>query len=210
VNNMLVSYLQLLAAIIIFSCIAIYGSGKRSTDVSVQSTAIDKNIKEMKSIDEKDSQMGSEKRAHQQHTFVKPGAAVSLKNTEPLYASVPGIYEYQLQLLSANHDGKMTVDVSTSDGLAIVSSAHHFEFELQEGSEYRVPLTINASSEGRFYIQLHVSITANGQPSSRVIAAILQVGALAVKAQKAATVKSASQEAGTVISLPAQETISPR
>jgi hypothetical protein len=72
-----------------------------------------------------------------------------------------------------------------------------------------VPLTINASAEGRFYIQLHITITADGQKSSRVIAAILQVGEPGVKAQKAST-KGAGQELKTVISLPAQETISPR
>ncbi len=207
-NNMSVSYLQLLAAIIIFSCIAIYGSGKKSPDISVQSSSIAKSTEETKSIDEKNPHIESEKQTYQQHSLVKPGAAVSLKNTEPLYSAAPGVYEYHLQLLSPGHEGKMTVDVSASDGLAIVSSERHFEFELQKGGEYPVPLTINASAEGRFYIQLHVSITANGQSSSRVIAAILQVGEPAVKAQKAAA-KSAAQEAETVISLPAQETISP-
>jgi len=209
VNKMSVSYLEFFAAIIIFACIAIYGSGSYSPDDSVQSSSIAKSSAGVESKDEKKPLIESEKRAHQQQSLVKPGAAVSLKNSEPLYAALPGVHEYQLQLLSPVHAGKMTVDVSTSDGLALVSSVHHFEFDLQEGGEYEVPLTLNASAEGRFYIQLHVSVTANGQSSSRIIAAILQVGETTVKVQKEA-VTSATHEAETVISLPAQETISPR
>jgi hypothetical protein len=209
VSNMSVSYLEFFAAIIIFASIAYLGSGEKTPDTSEQLQMNTKNAEMSSSANKKNPHIKSESNDHQQHSLVKPGASVSLKNDEPLYAAVPGVYDYQLQLLSPIHEGKMTVDVSTSDGLTIVSSARHFEFELQTGGEYRVPLTINASAEGRFYIQLHASITVNGQPSSRVIAAILQVGETAVKAQKAA-VKSSAQEAEAVISLPAQETISPR
>lgn len=208
-NKMLVNYLGFIAAIIIFASIAYLGSRERTPDISEQLQINTKNAEMSSSANTKNPHVKNESNDHQQHALVKPGAAVSLKNSELLYAAVPGVYEYQLQLLSPNHEGEMTVDVSTSDGLALVSSVRHFAFELQEGGEYRVPLTINASAEGRFYIQLHVSITVNGQSSSRVIAAILQVGETTVKAQKAAT-KSSAQEAEAVISLPAQETISPR
>ncbi|MDR7089184.1 MULTISPECIES: hypothetical protein [Cellvibrio] len=206
-NKMSVSYLEFIAAIIIFACIVILSTREKTTDAPEQSQPNAKNAAISSSVNEKNLHLKYSE--HQQHKRTKPGAAVSLKNSEPLYATVPGVYEYQLQLLSPNHEGKMTVDVSTSDGLAIVSSAHHFEFELHEGGEYGVPLTINANAEGRFYIQLHITITADGQKSSRVIAAILQVGEPGVKAQKAST-KGAGQEVETVISLPAQETISPR
>ncbi len=205
-NKMSVSYLQLLAAIIIFFCIAIYGMVKRPPDTFVQSPAAAKSTAEMKSNDEKGP---SEKLVHQQHSLVKPGAAVGLKNIEPLYAAAPGVYEYRLQLISPAHNGKMAVDVSVSDGLAIVSSKRQFEFVLEEHGEYVLPLTLNASVEGRFYIQLHVSITAEGQSSSRVVAAILQVGEPAAKIQKAAA-KNSANDNEAVISIPAQETISPR
>lgn len=206
-NNMSVSYLEFIAAIIIFASIAFLGSQEEMPNIPEQSQMNAKNTEISSSANEKNPHQKN--KDHQPHSLAKPGAAVSLKNSEPLYAAVPGVYEYQLQLLSPSHEGKMTVDVSTSDGLVIVSSAHHFEFELQEGSEYSLPLTLNAGAEGRFYIQLHVSITVNGQSSSRVIAAILQVGPSAVKAQKAAA-KNSEQDAEPVISLPAQETISPR
>ncbi|MGV8837433.1 hypothetical protein [Cellvibrio sp.] len=206
-NKISVSYLGSIAAIIIFVCIAILSAREKTPDTPEQSPLNANNAAVSSSANEKN--LNLKNNDHQQHSRAKPGAAISLKNSEPLYAAVPGVHEYQLQLLSPNHEGKMTVDVSTSEGLALVSSAHHFEFELHEGGEYRVPLTINASAEGRFYIQLHIAITADGEASSRVIAAILQVGEPAVKAQKATT-KSSVQDADAVISLPAQETISPR
>jgi hypothetical protein len=113
--------------------------------------------------DKKNTPMNSEKPAHQSRSMVKPGAAVSLKSTEPLYAPAPGVYEYQLQLASPNHNGSMTINITTGDGVTIVSPEQRFEFVLQEGGEYTLPLTLNASAEGRFYIQLHVSIVADGQ-----------------------------------------------
>lgn len=207
VNKMSVSYLEFIAAIIIFACIAILGARENTTDTPEQSQLNAKNIAISSSADGKNPH--PKNNDHHQYSLAKPGAAVSLKNSEPLYAAVPGVYEYQLQLSSPHREGKMTVNASTSDGLAIVSSVHDFEFGLHEGGEYSVPLTIEASTEGRFYIQLHISITVDGQTSSRVIAAILQVGEPTMKMQKATT-KSSGQEAEAVISLPAQETISPR
>lgn len=206
-NNMSVSYLEFIAAIIIFASIAFLGSQEKMPDTFEHSQVNAKNTEISSSVNEKNPHQKNNDL--QPHSLAKPGAAVSLKNSEPLYAAVQGVYEYQLQLLSPSHEGKMTVEASTSDGLVIVSSARHFEFELQEGREYSVPLTLNASAEGRFYIQLHVSITSDGQTSSRVIAAILQVGEAAVKAEKAAA-KGLAKDAESVISLPAQETISPR
>lgn len=208
-NNMSISYLEFLVAIIILSCIFMYGIGNKSPDNSAQSPTVVKSSEGANSSDKKNAHMNSKKTAHQPHPIVKPGAAVSLKSTEPLYAPAPGVYEYQLQLVSPNHTGSMTINVTTGDGVTIVSPEHRFEFVLQEGGEYKLPLTLNASAEGRFYIQLHASIIAEGQTSVRAISAILQVGTPAVKMQKIMTTSSADKS-DSVISLPAQETISPR
>ncbi len=213
-NNMSISYVQFLVAIIILSSILIYGIGAKSPHNSAQSPIVINSSEEANSSDQKSAPVKSEfvkseKAAHQSHRMVKPGAAVSLKNTEPLFVPAPGVYDYQLQLISPSHEGKMTINVSTSDDVTIVSPEHQFEFVLHDGGEYPIPLTLNASSEGRFYIQLHVSIVVNGHTSMRVIAAILQVGAPAAKAQKTMS-KDALDKSDSVISLPAQETISPR
>jgi hypothetical protein len=209
VNNMSISYLQFLAAIIILSCIFMYGIGNKSPDNSAQSPTVMKSSEGTNSSDKKNAHTKSKTPAHQPHPMVKPGAAVSLKSTEPLYAPAPGVYEYQLQLVSPNHTGSMTINVTTDDGVTIVSPEHRFEFVLQEGGEYKLPLTLNAGAEGRFYIQLQVSTVVAGQTSMRAITAILQVGAPMGKMQKTMTNGSAGKS-DSVISLPAQETISPR
>ncbi|MDO8343095.1 MAG: hypothetical protein Q7T48_07855 [Cellvibrio sp.] len=209
-NTFFLSCLKLLIAILFLSCLGACESESESgsQNVSAQPLIIE-STSEVAEPDIQKAREKNDKLLQQNHSLGKPGAAVSLHSAQPLVASTPGVYEYSLQLMSPVRDGKMTVDVSVSDGITIVSSSRHFVFELQEGGAYRVPLTINASVEGRFYIQLHVSISTDGQSSSRVIAAILQVGEPAVKAQKAAA-KNAAKDSNEVISLPAQETISPR
>lgn len=201
-------YLKLIVAISFLSCLSACEFESRSQDVPTQQT-ITASTSELSSYDMQKPRNENDKQLQQHRTLGKPGAAVSLNNARPLIAPTPGVYEYSLQLLSPMRDSKMTVDASVSEGITIISSARHFEFELQEGGEYLVPLTINATEEGRFYIQLHVSITTDGQSSSRVIAVILQVGETAVRAKKAAE-KISVREAEAVISLPARETISPR
>jgi len=201
VNNMSVSYLQFLAAIAILSSILIYGYGKRPSDGAAPSAASTSSSEEASSVDKTETKKS--------HSIAKPGAAVNLKSTEPLYAAAPGVHEYQVQLVSPNHSGKMTVSVSANDGIIIVSPEHQFEFELQDNGEYTVPLKLYASSNGRFYIQFNVTIVADEKSSVRVISAIFQVGEPMAKAQKMAT-KSAGENVEAVIPLPAQETISPR
>lgn len=200
-NNMSVSYVQFFVAIIILSSIIIYGYGKRpSSDSGSPTTAINRS---------EEANSSNAIATKKSHPIAKPGAAVNLKSTEPLYAAAPGVYEYQVQLVSPNNSGKMVVNVSVNDGITIVSPEHKFEFELRDNGEYVVPLKLYANSTGRFYIQLNIAIVADEKSSKRVITAILQVGEPVVRAQKMAT-KSAAGGEQTVIPLPAQETISPR
>jgi len=167
-------------------------------------------VSEAKAGSDTDSPAKNGELAHEKKLHSKPGAAVSLKNSQPLYAAAPGIYEYELQLLSSSQSGKMAVVASIDDGVTIISPKQEFEFVLQEGGEYLLPLTLNISAEGRHYIQLHVSIAAGEQISTRVIAAILQVGEPAVKKAQKTSPETSAEGEEAVISLPAQETISPR
>lgn len=196
-NKMLINYWQFLAAIIIVCCIAIYGSGRNTLGNSpkpeLSSKKAEKNV------------------AQKNHTLVKPGAAVQLKNSDSLYAAKPGKYEYQLQLTSPVQKGRMTVAVSPSDYGVEILAGHYFEFALDETGEYSLPLALDLKTKGRFYIQLLISISGEEQPEpvSRAISVVLQVGEPTIKMHKATMQSSASGSEG-IISLPAQETISPR
>lgn len=201
VNNMSAGSLTFLVAILALSSILICGCGKQLSNESASSVTSNSSSEEPISTDKAEIKKS--------HSIAKPGAAVKLKSTEPLYAAAPGVYEYQVQLVSPNRSGKMTVNVSANDGVTIVSPEHQFEFKLQDNGEYTVPLKLYASSNGRFYIQFNIAIDADEKSSVRVISAIFQVGEPILKAQKVMT-KSAGEDEEAVISLPAQETISPR
>lgn len=190
------------------AAVVIMGCTDNTSDVLDKTVAIEKNPEPPATSGPQKIDPEQNSHAHHGHKQSKPGAAVSLKNSEPLYFAGPGVHEFQLELLSTNDEGRMVVEVSATDGITILSS-HHVEFELRARGGYTVPLAINATTEGRFYIHLKVSITSGEVTSSRVIAAIVQVGESAVKAKKAGA-PDASHNKETVISLPAQETISPR
>ena len=67
-------------------------------------------------------------------------------------------------------------------------------------------MQISVEHEGRHYLRMNVSISSGGLSEKRVVSAILQVGEVRAKSQKATP--AASSDA--VISLPAQERVSPR
>lgn len=145
----------------------------------------------------------SESRAHQ----AKPGASITLKNSQPFFMEAPGVSDLELVLSAPPVGGVMHVDVTVSPGLELVSSVSHFEFLLTQEAEYKLPIQVNAPATGRYYVNLQTSITQNEQHDSRVITAIVQVGPPAAKSQKVTNDKSV--ETDGIISLPAKETIQP-
>jgi len=140
------------------------------------------------------------------HSPGKPGASVSLKNSQPLFLSKTGVYEYGIDLLSGFSTGLMTVTVSSNGTIELISTQSQFEFSPDASGEYHIPLKIHVREPGRHYIQLHVSLNETDRVSTRALTAIVQVGESSPKLQKAA--QASSKPADGVISLPAQETIS--
>ena len=136
----------------------------------------------------------------------KPGASVRLENSQPFYLESPGIADLDLLLSAAASAGNMQVDVAVGQGLELFSAQSRFDFVLANGGIYKLPLQISAAGEGRFYINLHVRIT-NGQQQTKVISAVIQVGALAARALKKQD--GLNDDESAVIDLPAQETVRP-
>lgn len=207
-SNLTVVFFRVLVMSI--ACGAMYGCDKNTEgEGTVKVNDIEERAAETGSLGETSASNVSKKDLHKTHALAKPGAAVKLKNTEPVYFAAPGVYEHSLVMVSPSYPGKMTVEVSTSEGVDIVSSTRRFEFELQADSEYQLPLALNVSDYGRYYVQMKVTIDTEAASETRVIAAILQVGDAIVKTQKATTTSTA-KGGDAIISLPAQETISPR
>lgn len=207
-NDMAVGFFKVLA--ITIACVAMYGCNKDAGDErAIGKNYVNESGVSVSSSGETRVLTESKKDLHNTKSLAKPGAAVKLKNTEPLYFATPGMYEYSLVLVSPSYPGSMTVEVATSEGVELVSSTRHFEFKLAAEGEYQLSLALNVRDYGRYYLPLHVTIDTEDASDTRVIAAILQVGDPTVKTQKAAAA-SAAKESDAIISLPAQETISPR
>ena len=139
----------------------------------------------------------------------KPGAAVSLRNSQPLQLPATGVQDVVVQLMSPVYQGVMHVSVSSNEDIAIVSAQKEFEFTLVEQGDYQLPLTLNIATAGRHYLHLQVVINTKEQTQARAIAVIVQVGEPVLKTQKT-DFERAAEVGEQVISLPAQETISPR
>jgi hypothetical protein len=139
----------------------------------------------------------------------KPGASVTLKSPQPLLLADTGVQDVRFQLISPIHNGTMNVSVTANEGISIISEMREFTFSLNESDNYQIPLTLNIAHEGRHYVQLYITVNNGGQTSVRSLAVILQVGKAAIKVQKPA-IESSVGSSEQVISLPAQETISPR
>lgn len=213
-NNLVVRFLQRLTLIVVLPCVGIYGCANPASDSAGQTSVKDgsavlgaASVNQTMTEANPSAELKNEKR--EMHSVGKPGAAVKLKSVAPIFFATPGVYEQTFVLLSPLSAGVMSIDVSAADGISILSTERHFEFELKTDTEYSLPLTLNMTEEGRFYVQLHIMVNADGHSSTRAISAIVQVGAPSVKSQKAAAAKTAN-DSEAVISLPAQESISPR
>lgn len=137
----------------------------------------------------------------------KPGAAVELSNSSYFLES-PGVATVDLQLVSATEFERMEVETISGDGLEILSEQVLYEFSgAQEARNYSIPLRISAAEDGRFYINLHIALYNQGQRENRVIVAIVQVGARAVRANKHQGSAADEGNAPAIIDMPAQETV---
>lgn len=158
------------------------------------------------SIPETGVPITKEKRTEAQVTG-KPGAPVSLKNQQPIYIDTPGVIDLNLLLATAKQNGIMQVDIVAGEGIELHSTQLHFEFALVRDGIYELPLQVAIAAEGRYYINLQVSILNGDERENRAITAIVQVGVPAARLDKPrlAPAATAGDESG-VIELPAQET----
>jgi len=139
----------------------------------------------------------------------KPGASVSLANKEPFVIEQNVPAEVTLVLLALESRGVMDIQVSVSDEL-VLNSPSHQQLALSSSGRYELPVTITADHAGRYYINLHISMSVNGRQSSRVLSAIVQVGDKVTDTDlQKALPAGANAGLDEVVSMPAQETIIP-
>jgi hypothetical protein len=151
-----------------------------------------------------DTAMESKTSAQSLMSRGKPGAPVELVEAGA-FTLEPGVPSLMTLTLSAPQaEGEMQVEVSSSDGLTILSQ-RHFDFSLAT-ADYLIPLRVVAAAPGRYYVHLQVTIAQQGRESFRALAAIVQVGMSDLQTRSVQK-KSTSSSSSSVILLPAQETI---
>ena len=105
----------------------------------------------------------------------KPGASVSLVNSKVNLANAGVQYSINLGIDSRYSSGKMEVEVSSSEGLQIVSGNTHIQETLTKGA-ITFPYEVTATENGRYYLYAVVKTESNGVKSFRALTMIVQVG----------------------------------
>ena len=137
---------------------------------------------------------------------IKPGAAVSLASVNLVTIDANQTSEIIVLLKAQSAIGTIHVETNTSEGLELISSAVAQDLSLNQDGYYQLPVSILAPRNGRYYLNLQVTINNDEYISSRVLAVIIQVGPLTDAINlPPRMLKSTTNE--NVISLPAQEKI---
>lgn len=134
----------------------------------------------------------------------KPGAAVRFEHSKPYKIQQYQPTDLSLILLVDDVEGVLVVDTTTSDGL-VLNAGHQHQFQLSAIKRYELPIQVTAAHPGRHYIHLQASINTHGHQTVRILSAIVQVGD-DMQLEKNNPNQST---ADGVVSMPAQETITP-
>lgn len=140
--------------------------------------------------------------------YSKPGARISLKNSQ-VNLEVAGVeYAIDIHLLSGYSGATLSLDVSASEGLFIVTGDTSPSVTLHRGG-VNFPYSVTASKPGRHYIYMNAKVESEGRMSGRALTFVVQVGEEETKdvVTKGAAKVSGNEEVG-VFSMPAKEDVS--
>jgi predicted FMN-binding regulatory protein PaiB len=99
--------------------------------------------------------------------------------------------------------GELVIDFSASQGLSMENMRTPQTIKFAGSAPIKIPVVLRAASNGRYYLNMHISLNNADAISARNLALIVQVGPVVEKA-----VKLQKTTGDNIIVLPAQETIS--
>lgn len=134
---------------------------------------------------------------------VKPGAPVKLISPSIIYINPNEQTPAEILLEVKETSGELQIELSSSAELNLLDTTMQQTISLTSSSTVKIPVTLLATANGRYYLKIHVRINNGDGTSARNLAVIIQVGPVT---EKTVQLKKASGE--HVISLPAHETIS--
>ena len=138
---------------------------------------------------------------------IKPGAPVSLDSPSLVNINANQTTRINLALKTSTTMGKMHVDIIPGDGLQLLNTNPAYELVLDGSADYPFVAELLAPNNGRYYLNLHITLDNGETISLRTLAVIVQVGPSAEdNAISSKLFKTSTDE--RVISLPAEETVS--
>lgn len=144
------------------------------------------------------------------HKTAKPGAMVSLATPSLVEISENQKVPVTVELKTTVRSGKMEVDISALDGLQLLTENKRFGFTLNGADTYSIPVDLIAIKQGRYYVNLAVSIDDGETVMMRTLAVIVQAGKVIQVNREQKTqfsLKSSDGSNENIIIMPAQETI---
>jgi hypothetical protein len=134
---------------------------------------------------------------------VKPGAAVKLVSSALISITANDLTNTNIILEVMEPDGELIVGFLPSQGLSLEGLNTPQVITLDSSSPIKIPVSLRATTNGRYYLNMHISLKNADTISVRNLAVIVQVGPLVDKA-----VKLQKTDGENITVLPAQETIS--
>jgi len=139
----------------------------------------------------------------------KPGAAIKLISPSSISAEPNQTTNIDILLEATESTGVLTIEFNQTQGLELVSSPNRQTINLPSSSPIKIPVSFVSSANGRYYLNIHATINNNDLVAVRNFAVIVEVGPQSnPSASTSLQLKKSSGE--NVISLPAQESISPK
>ncbi len=137
----------------------------------------------------------------------KPGAAIKMISDSQVFVKPNDIALVELVLDVREIADVLTIELSPSEGLALVDTQGMQMIRLQPDLPAKIPVKIRASQNGRYYLNIHATLTGSDIALARNFALIVQAGD-AHKADEAGALQLQKPAGEQLIVLPAQETIS--
>jgi len=133
----------------------------------------------------------------------KPGAAIKLISNSLISVTANEQINTEIALEIAEPNGELIIDFSPSQGLRLVNTITPQAIPFYSSAPIKIPVTLIAATNGRYYLNMHISLKVADVISARNLALIVQVGS---SVDKSVQLKKTAGE--NIIVLPAQETIS--
>jgi hypothetical protein len=133
----------------------------------------------------------------------KPGAAIKLVSSSLISITANELVDTEIFLETMEPRGELSIEFSPSQGLILKNPNTPQTIKFDSSSAIKIPVSLLATANGRYYLNMRISLNNTDSISVRNLAMIVQVGPLTEKAVKLQ--KTAGEN---IIVLPAQETIS--